>query len=129
MYIDFIHNGCKLDDTQEDISNGGWWKKMMLLILPVKRGIGYVEYDDEDDDEDIEIIQIEQEQRMVFRKKALIIILKDKEWRDNMVLTEICWENKSTRIECDENCQGREGCVKKKIQSLNGKGWKRGKKR
>ena len=24
MYIDFIHDGCKLDFTQEDIDSGGW---------------------------------------------------------------------------------------------------------
>jgi hypothetical protein len=91
---------------------------MMLLILPIKRGIGNVEYDGKDDDEDVEIIQIEQEHQMIFRKKALILISKDKEWRDNMEPTEICWENKPTQIECDENCQGREGCVNKKIQKF-----------
>ncbi len=118
MYIDFIHNGCELDFNQEEISNGGWRKKTMLSILPVKRGIGNVKYDDKDNDKDNEIIQIEQEQQMVFRKKALIIISKDKEWRDNMVPTQICWENKSMQIECGEICQGREGCVNKKIQKF-----------
>jgi Ulp1 family protease len=24
MYIDFIHNGCELNFTQEDIDSGGW---------------------------------------------------------------------------------------------------------
>jgi hypothetical protein len=89
MNIDFINNGCKLDFTQEDISNGDWQKKMMLSVLPVKRGTGNVKYNDKDNDKEGEIIHIEQEQEMAFRKKALIIILKDNVWRDNMVPTEV----------------------------------------
>ena len=63
MYIDFIHDGCKLDFTQEDIINGGWWKKMMLLIMPDKSS-------DKDKDKDnyIEDIQIDQKPQMVFKK-------------------------------------------------------------
>jgi hypothetical protein len=34
---------------------------------------------------------------------------------------ENCWENKSARIACDENRQGGEGCVNKKIQMFGGK--------
>ncbi len=43
-----------------------------------------------------------------------------------MVPTEIFWENKSTQIECNENCQGGEVCVNKKIQKFE---WKRMEKR
>jgi hypothetical protein len=62
MYIDFSHDGCKLDFTQEDIDSGGWRRTMMLLILPVERG-------DKDDDKDDECIQVEQEQQMGFGKR------------------------------------------------------------
>ncbi len=55
MYIDFIHDGCELDFTQEDIDSGGWRRKMMLSILLVKRG-------DKDKDKDNEDIQMEQKQ-------------------------------------------------------------------
>jgi hypothetical protein len=97
MYVDFIHNGCKLDFTQEDIINGGLQKKMMLLIMPVKRG-------DKDNDKEIKVIEIEQPKQVVFAKKAMDLILKDEKWRDNMEPAENCWKNKSTLIECDANC-------------------------
>ncbi len=50
------------------------------------------------------------------------IISEDKEWKDNVVSTELCWENKSAKIECVENCQGGEGCVNKRIQKIE---WKK----
>jgi hypothetical protein len=114
MYIDFILDGCKLDFTQKDKDSGGWQRKMMLSILPVER-------DDKDEDEDNEYIQDEQKQRMEFGKKALKIISEDKEWKDNVVSTKLSWENKSAKIECDENCQGGEGCVNKRMQKFE---WK-----
>ncbi len=52
---------------------------------------------------------------MEFGKKALKIILEDKEWKDNVVSTELCWENDPQNIECDENCLGGKGCVNKRI--------------
>jgi hypothetical protein len=88
----------------------------MLSILPVTRG-------DNNEDKDDEDIQMEQKRQMEFGKLALKIILEDKEWKDNVVSTKLCWENKSTKIECDENCLGREGCVNKEYKNLNGKRW------
>jgi SET domain-containing protein len=58
---------------------------------------------------------------MEFGKKALKIVLEDKEWKDNVVSTKLCWENKSAKNECDENCLGGEGCVNKRIQKFE---WK-----
>jgi SET domain-containing protein len=53
---------------------------------------------------------------MEFGKKASKIILENKEWTDNVVSTELCSDNISMYVECDENCKGGEGCVNKKIQ-------------
>ncbi len=75
----------------------------MLSILPVKRG-------DKNKDKDDEYIQDKQKRQMEFGKKALKIILEDKEWKDYVVPTKLCWENKSAQIECDEYCWGRVGC-------------------
>ena len=58
---------------------------------------------------------------MELGKKVLKIILENKEWKDNVVSTELCWGNKSAKIECDENCLGKEGCVNKRIQKFE---WK-----
>ena len=122
MYIDFIHSGCKLDFTQEDIINGGWRKNMMLLkllIQPVER------IDKEKGDKNDEDIQVEENRRMEFGKKASKIISENKEWTDNVVSTELCSENISMNVECDENCKGGEECVNKKIQKYEWKKVKR----
>ena len=118
MYIDFIHSGCKLDFTQEDIINGGWRKNMMLLkllIQPVER------IDKEKGDKNDEDIQVEENRRMEFGKKASKIISENKEWTDNVVSTELCSENISMNVECDENCKGGEECVNKKNKNTSGK--------
>jgi histone-lysine N-methyltransferase SETD2 len=119
MYIDFIHDGCELDFTQKDIDYGGWRRKMMLSILTVERG-------DKDEDNEDEDIQIEQKRLMNFGPKATKIISEDKGWKDNAVSTKLCWENKSAGIECDDDCQGGEGCVNKRIQKFE---WKKVEKR
>jgi len=115
MYIDFIHDGCELDFTQKDIKDGGWRRKMMLSILTVKRG----DKDEVNEDEDI---RMEQKRIMKFGQKASKIISENKRWKDNAVSNKICWENKSAEIECDDDCQGGEGCVNKRIQKFE---WKK----
>ncbi len=45
---------------------------------------------------------------------------------NNVVSTEICRENRSAKIECEESCQGGEGCVNKRIQKFD---WKKVEKR
>jgi hypothetical protein len=54
--------------------------------------------------------------QMVFPKKAKSIISNNLDWTESTVPGEICWQNKSMQIECDENCQGGGGCYNKRIQ-------------
>ncbi len=53
---------------------------------------------------------------MVFPKMAKSIISNDLDWTESTVPGEIFWQNKAMQIECDENCQGGEGCYSKRIQ-------------
>jgi Ulp1 family protease len=66
MIIDLIHDGCKLDFAEQNITHGGWRKKMILSILSVNKSIGI----DGDDDDDYEVIANEGEQQINFDKKA-----------------------------------------------------------
>ena len=74
---------------------------------------------------DAKNIQVEENQRMEFRKKASKKISDNKGWTDNVVSTELCSENISMNVECDENCKGGEGCMNKNIQKYEWKKVKR----
>jgi histone-lysine N-methyltransferase NSD2 len=53
---------------------------------------------------------------MNFTKTARELISKDKDWKENTRPLANCEENCSIQIECDNYCQGGEGCSNKCIQ-------------
>jgi hypothetical protein len=60
--------------------------------------------------------------RRCFPKSARDLITKNKKWKAYKIETsEKCNNNYSMQIECNDNCEGREGCLNKSIQKGNTK--------
>ncbi len=113
MYCDFILNDCKLDFSQDNITNSNWRERMILLILSVKP-----KTDKENNNNDkvtISTIKMKwnHKQKNVARAST---------WSTNLIMKIDCKANKEDKMDCDDDCNGGWDCKNKRLQKCT---WKK----
>jgi hypothetical protein len=107
MYCNFIQNDCKLDFSQNNITNSNWRDKMILSILLVKPK------NDKENNNDDEVTLSAIKMKWNNKQKS---IARASPWSTNLIIKKDCKANKEDKIVCDDDCNGRLDCKNKTVQ-------------
>ncbi len=107
MYCDFILNDCKLDFSQDNITNSNWRERMILSILLVKP-----KKDKESNNNyEVTISAI----KMMWNHKQNHIA-RASTWTMNLIMKKDCKANKEDKMDCDDDCNGKLDHKNKRVQ-------------
>jgi hypothetical protein len=112
MYCNLILNDCKLDFSQDNITNSYWRDRMILSILLVK-----LTNDKEKNNYDrVTLSTIKMKLNSKQKNKA-----RASTWSTNLIMRKDCKANKDDKMDCDDGCNGRLDCKNKECKSAYGK--------
>jgi hypothetical protein len=112
MYCNFILNDCKLDFSQDKITNSHWRDRMILSILLVKP---------KNDKEKTNYDKVTLSAIKVKWKNKQKNIATASTWSMNLIIIKDGKANKDDKMDCDDDCNGGLDCKNKRVQSAYGK--------
>ncbi len=113
MYCNLILNECKLDFSQNNITNSNWRDWMILLILSVKPK------NDKKNNNDDKVTLSAIKMKWNNKQKN---IARASTWSTNLIMKKDCKANKEDKMDCDDDCNDGLDCKNKRVQKCT---WKK----